>query len=264
MGSIINDGKLHTNIVGGFPGSKKWSGQLVAAEVGLNYKLAPFVANGIYVPTGQVTGTTPQYYQAIVYDQLNKRFFAGVYPITQLIAFPANRSTLFDLNNVGMDMVHMDLGGGNYLYNMIMKDASNDYYFMQVRTTFSMNVPAITMTKHKMNVPDMNAFSSASTSFISPYMFFSTANKVYRYEPGSNTAKLQHAFPANEQVVKVRCVAPLGEAGFNVAVATWDGIQGRLYLFPLALGGPNAMEISNYSKVYSGFKKIVDVQYKAR
>lgn len=264
LGSIINDGRLHTSFIGGFPGAKKWSGQLVAQGVGLNYRLAPFVANGIAPFNSTITNTTPQYYQALVYDQMSKRFFAGVYPITELVSLPASRSTLFDMNDVGMEMLHMDVGGATYVYNMVMKDAKNDHYFMQIRTTFSIANPSLTLIKNKLTTPDIQNFSSASTSFISPYMFYSAGNKVYRYEPGSNGSKLQHTFPANEQVVQVRCVPPLGEAGFNVGVATWDGVQGRFYRFPLALGGPTAMEIGDYDAVYEGFNKIVDIQYKSR
>lgn len=264
IGSIINDGKLHISITGGFPGSKKWSGQLVAPEVGLNYKLAPFVANGRSALTTPITNTSAQYYQELVYDQLNKRFFAGISPITALIALPANKSTLFDMNNVGMEMLHMDAGGMTYQYNVVMKDGSNDRYFMQIRTTYSIASPSLTLVKRKMDAPDIQNMSSASTSFISQHLFYGAGNKVYRYEPSSNTTKLQYTFPGTEQVLQVRCVRPIGAAGFNIGVATWDGTQGKLYLFPIEMSGANVEGISEYSASYAGFKNIVDIQYKAR
>jgi hypothetical protein len=136
LGSIINDGKLHVSVTGGFPGSKKWAGQLVAPEVGLNYRLAPFIANGRAALTTPITNTSAQYYQELVYDELNKRFFAGTVPITALTALPANKSTLFDMNNVGMDMLHMDAGSMTYQYNLVMKDNLNDRYFVVVNLKF--------------------------------------------------------------------------------------------------------------------------------
>lgn len=262
IGSIINDGKLHINVVGGFPGAKKWATQLLAPQIGPNYKLAPFVANGLVMFAGNITDQTPQYYTVVVYDQISKRFYAGINPIMQLSEFPAVRSTVFNMNNVGMEMLYMDLTTTSFVYNAVMKDAANDYYFLQFRTTFTNASPVITLAKNKLTAPNIQNFSSASTSFASQHMFYSVGNQIYRYELLSNTSKLQYTFPANEKIMQVRCVAPLGNAGNSLGVATWDGVEGRFYRFPINTAAPNAFEISTYDQSYGGFGKIVDIKYK--
>lgn len=255
IGTIVNDGKLHIAIVGGFPGGKKWGEQLLVTEgTGLNYNLFPFVAVG-----GATAGANINY-QIMVYDNLNKRFYGGKTPITSLTPFSTAASSVFDLNNVGMEMLYMGASPVANQYNAIMKDASGDSYFLQFKTNYTAAAPVLTTAKIKMNAPEIGNFAGAGASYITPHIFYGAGNKIYRYEPGSNSTLLQYAFAANEQITAVYCPIPL--IAPTVAVATWNGTESKLYTFEISFVGPSVGQIQNYSKVYGGFAKIVDVKYK--
>lgn len=244
LGIVINNGLVHSNLVGGFPGSKKWGERLVSTSGDLNYQVAPYVAGG----------TT---YVAVVYDNINKRFAyvpasTGT-SATALNAFPSTASdpAIFDMNNVGMTMLFMDSSNVVREYNAIMKDNNNTPYLLRFKTVATTAVPVITLQKTVMNAPGILNMAAAAGSTNTPHLYYAVGNQLSRYETTSNTTTAAYSFGAGEIITKVETF------GSKLVVATWDGTAGKVYFFDISPTG--AITLANS---VSGFAKIVDLVYK--
>lgn len=242
LGVAINNGLVHSNLVGGFPGVKKWGAATVTPgqSGNLNYNLAPYIAGG----------TT---YTAVVYDNRGKRFWSvgG----TSLVAFPSTASTEFDMNNVGMEMLFMDSASVVRNYNAVMKGGDGLPYLLRFTTTAN---PA-TLGKVQMNAPGILSMKAATSATLTPHIYYSGDNVIRKYETTSNTTTVAYTLPAMEQVTFMKYQKSIpGGTGSRVLVGTWDGTQGRLYYFPTTLTG----DLEAYSHVFTGFGKIIDAAYK--
>ena len=248
IGIAINNGQVHTNLVGGFPGIKKW-GEAITNPDGLyDYNIAPFIAGS--------TGYSATY-PVVVYDKKYKRFYS-VGP-NALAAFPAAASTVFDMNNVGMDILMLDSSNVVDRYNAVMKDGSTPY-LLQFRTAVTTGDPVATITKTAMNAPGIVNAAALASSTLTPHIFYGTANELYKYETSSDTYSNIYSFPAGENVTKMDYQRSVPGAGQQrLVVTTWNGTEGKVYFFDISpvgdLGG-------SYTDVFDGFDKIIDLAYK--
>lgn len=250
VGPAINNGKFYLNIAGGFPGVKKWGEMFLSPENDNQYELSNFVASG-----SSLTATS---FSVAVYDKLRKRFCVVKGTGNSLDSFHTKASTLFNLNNTGMELLYLD-NSPQMQVNAIMKDAAAKPWFCRFRMNYTTTDSSMTLMYQQMNAPGITNISAAASSVITDHIYYGVNNTVYRYEPASNSTKVQFTFPANEQVTLVRCPVPLAGAP-SVAIVTWDGAQSKLYSFLINATG----EINTYSDSYSGFGKVVDAQYKFR
>ncbi|MEJ2882170.1 PKD-like family lipoprotein [Pedobacter sp. GR22-6] len=255
IGVAINDGKLHSNLVGGFPGVKKWGDVALNPQGNKNYSLAPYAVGGETFP-------------AIVYDNTDKRFYRvqGYNPTPvagTLEAFPSGASTgvssVFDMNNVGMTMLFQDSADVVNDYNAIMKDANNLPYLLRYKTKNSTSAPVITLAKTAMNAPGILNYSAASGSTSTPHIYYGVGNALSRYETSSNAVVETYNFPAGENITAIKYAkAFIDRTGSKLAVATWNGTEGKVYYFSINTVG----NIGTYTNVVKGFGKIVDLVYK--
>ncbi|WP_285008411.1 PKD-like family lipoprotein [Pedobacter faecalis] len=255
LGIAINNGKLHSNLVGGFPGVKKWGDIALNPQGNRNYSLAPFVVGGETFP-------------AIVYDNTDKRFYRiqayNPTPVAgTLEAFPSGASTgvssVFDMNDVGMTMIFQDSADVAHDYNAIMKDANNQPFLLRYKTKNTTASPIITLGKTQMNAPGILNFSAAAGSTRTPHIYYGNGNVLSRYETSSNTVVETYSFPTGENITCVKYARDyVDRAGAKLAVATWNGTQGKVYYFAInTVGG-----IGSYTKVVTDFARIVDMAYK--
>lgn len=251
LGVAINNGKLHSNLVGGFPGIKKWGDIAFNAEGNTNYELAPFVTGG-------------NSYPAIVYDNLSKRFFSvrGYSPTPiagSLETFPSAASTEFDMNNVGMTMIFQDSADVVKDFNAVMKSDDNQAYLLRYKTDKTDAAPRITISKKLMNAPGILNYTAASGSTSTPHLYYGNGNTVSSYETSSNTVVETYVFPAGEEVTSIKYAKyTSGSTSARLLVGTWNGTEGKLYYFTLSTSGG----MGNYTNVFNGFGKIVDLAYK--
>ncbi|RPD39621.1 PKD-like family lipoprotein [Chitinophaga barathri] len=243
LGVAINDGKVHANLVGGFPGSKKWGGVLLEPEGTPNYSVAPFVAGG----------TT---YTALVHDNTGKRFLSVT--TTGLLRLPTQASTEFDMNNTGMELVYMDSANVPRYHNAVMKDAGGVPYLLQFKAIVATGEsPVLTLGKMQMNAPGILQMSAAAGSTTTPHLYYAAGNKIQRFETTSNTTAEQYVFPQQEQVVRMKFKRePTGIS--QLAVATWNGAEGHVYFFNVS----NLGDLTLTAPSYGGFGRIVDMGYK--
>lgn len=247
-GVIINNGKLHYNLVGGFPGAKMWGAELLSPSGSLDYALYPFVAGGI---------TYGSAYPMIVYDNTGKRFYSV--SSTALGSFPASASDKkFNMNQVGMELVHMDSSNVLGQYNAILKEGNLAWYlkFSTEATTAS---PVVTLAKNQIPDPAILTARGFSSSTTTPHIYYSKEHFIYRYETTSNTSAELYAFPAGEEVTKLSYRKGIpGTGSPYLMVATFNGQEGKLYVFPVDAVG----NLKSPIKTYNGFGKIVDINYK--
>lgn len=249
-GIFIGDGKAHINVAGGFPGQKKWGVSLLNPDGNLNYDLAPFAAGGSSV-------------SAMVYDNIAKKFYLAPSSGTQLQNFsPSASSAAFDLHNVGMTMLYLDSASSANEYNAIMKGADNLPYRLKVKTVnTSAATPNLSMEKVAMNAPGILSMSAAAASTTANYLYYGTDNVLRTYAIGTNDIQGTFNFPATEKITAMRfnrSVLQGADRAPRLAVATWDGTEGRLYFFKVA----NFGVIGDYTDRLAGFGKIIDMAIK--
>jgi hypothetical protein len=255
LGIAINDGKLYSNLVGGFPGVKKW-GDIALNPLGnQNYSLAPFVVGGETFP-------------AIVYDNTAKRFYRiqafNPTPVAgTLEVFPSGAasgvSSVFDMNDVGMTMLFQDSADVVNDYNAVMKDANNQPFLLRYKTKNTTTAPIITLGKTLMNAPGILTYTAASGSTSTPHIYYGNANVISRYETSSNAVVETMALPGGETITCIKYIKNfIDRSGPKLAVATWNGTQGKIYYYSISTTG--AMGASTNS--VGGFGKIVDLAYK--
>ncbi|HWW39784.1 PKD-like family lipoprotein [Pedobacter sp.] len=259
LGIVVNNNKAHSNLVGGFPGVKKWGDVALNPQGSNDYSLAPFVVGG---PT----------YPAIVYDNKDKRFYHirayNPSPVAgSLESFPsggtAGVSSVFEMNNVGMTMLFQDSADVVHEYNALMKNDDNQAYLLRYKTTNTTAAPNITLAKVLMNAPGILTYTAAAGSTSTPHIYYSNDNKVSCYETSSNTVVESYSFPVGEQITAIKYAKytpndtdPVKKA--RLVVATWNGTEGRLYYFTISSTG----SMGNYTNMFKGFGKIVDIAYK--
>lgn len=260
IGIAINNGHVHSNLTGGFPGAKRWGAALLSTKGSMNYKVAPYVAGGIALVNGYTT------YPSVVYDNTNKCFAYVGSAIggagAALTPFPttASNPAIFDMNNVGLTMVYMDSANISGEFNAILKDDANMPYLLRFKALYLNSAsPVVTLNKYQMTAPEILSLSAAAGATSTPHIFYAVGNKLYRHETSSNSTIQPYSFAAGETVTKMEYqVLPPGSTSPRLVVATWNGTAGKVYYFNLS----NLGEFSTYSQVFTGFDKIVDMVYK--
>lgn len=257
LGLAINNGHLHSNLVGGFPGVKKWGDVALNPSGNKNYSLAPYAVGG-------------ESYPGIVYDNTEKRFYRiqayNPNPVAgTLEAFPSGSTSgvsdpaIFDMNNVGLTMIFQDSADVVHQYNSIMKSADNTPYLLRYKTVNTTASPIITLQKTLMNAPGILNFSAAAGSTLTPHIYYGNANVLSRYETSSNAIVDTYNFPAGENITSIKYAKYSSDrTGARLAVATWNGTTGKVYYFTISTTG----SIGSYTNVVTGLNKVVDMAYK--
>lgn len=250
VGLLINDGLLHANMVGGFPGAKKFGAQLRTPTLGYDYNLAPqYVSGNAYNDT----------YNIIMFDQIHRRFYSVT--SSALLAFEAANQTasIFDMNDVGMDLIALDSSNVSTVRNAIMKGDDNKGYLLQFRMLRNAENPSITVGKQEIVSPGIATVSQITASTLSPHLFYVYDGKIYRYEVTSNSYSEEYNLPANELVTKIKFQKHgYGNAIPRLIVTTWNGNEGKVYYFKISQTGT----IESLDKIFTGFGKIIDLAYK--
>ena len=250
VGLLLNDGLLHANMVGGFPGAKKFGAQLRTPTLGYDYNLAPqHVSGNAYNDT----------YNIIMFDKIHRRFYSVT--SSALLAFEEANQTasVFDMNNLEMDLIALDSSNVLAVRNAIMKGDDNKGYLLQFRMLRNAENPSITVGKQEIVSPGIASATQVTTSTLSPHIFYSYNDKIYRYEVPSNSYSEEYRLPANEIVTKIKFQKHgYGNAIPRLIVATWNGTEGKVYYFKISQTGT----IESLDKTYTGFGKIIDLAYK--
>ncbi|SEW54217.1 PKD-like family lipoprotein [Chitinophaga arvensicola] len=245
---IINDGRLTARFSGGFPGEVKYLNTLpFPGGKADDYYFSSYAGVGPQPYTGEKTP-----YTAFFFDTKTKGFvyLSGASLIPSLAAFNApTGSSLFDMRNIGLDLLAMDQGNASYLNNAIFKDGSN-YYLYQIDANVS--DPAVNKKLITGDAPQLAAFTRMTSSKKLQQIYFLSNGNIHLYDILSGKARVIQAIAAGEEVTYMQCT------GDEVMVGTWNGTEGKLYRYTISPLG----EFGGV-KVFTGFGKIVSMNYKA-
>lgn len=251
LGLLINDGKLYPNMVGGFPGAKKFGAEMKSSTHNYDYSLAPqHISGDNYSDT----------YNVFVFDRLNRCFYAVTSSNLNALDAASQNTALFDMNNVGMDLIKLDSSNVSAVRNAVMRTIDgSEAYLLQFRTTRTAAEPTINVGKQRLDAPGLAKAADLSCSTLSPHIFYVADGKLYRYEVTSNSYTVEYQLPTNESVSKIKFERHgYGQGLPRLIVATWNGTEGKVYYFKVSSTGT----IQELDKTFTGFGKIIDLAYK--
>ena len=253
-----------------------------------NMSFAPYV----YQPDlfGSQTG-----YCAILYDQQGKRFVkvASSYDAEPAI-FAFNEQdedvcqSLFDVNNIGMDMLWMgknygalayavfaDAGGRRHLYRMRFNVASTT---TDAQGNEQVNPQVYRQAAAKYDFSAAEGGNEARLfecgRFAANTMIYATPRNLYSYDfTAQKSILLNDPFPEGEEItaMKIYNVEFYTQNLQNVKgtllyVATWNGTEGKVYEFPI---NRTTLRLNNRAaadgnlkapyNVFTGFGRVVDM-----
>ncbi len=264
---LINDGKAHA-----ISNQSAWENtfsyalppnvsMLNATEV----DLAPFV----YIPEAFPSTTK---FGGVFYDKLGQRFVIMPYttsPTATLSKFNDQINSLFNVNNIGKEIVYFEKGFNNYGYAIFKNNTSAERWLYIANFNIAMNSNLAVAMYNMTNLPEIISAKFYSTGNRGNVLLYATNKDIYTYDySGSNTAtKINNQFPANEEITCMKIYKPgtgnnLSNAnGAILYVATWNGTEGKLYEFSMneANGYLRSKEPLN---VFNGFGKIMDMNHK--
>lgn len=250
IGLLVNEGQLHANMVGGFPGAKKFSAGLQSPNHGYEYELAPQHVSGT------AYGDT---YNVIMYDQQNECFYDVTYNSLRIFDAAAIDSDIFDMNDVGLDLLKLDFSNIAEIRNAVMTDGAGSGYLLQFRTHRTADQPVITINKQVITSPGIASATDMTCSTLSPHIFYVAGSTLYRYEVSSDLYTEEYTLPVGEELTKIKFQAPgNGNAQSRLVVCTWNGTEGKVYYFRV---NPNG-SLGTLEETFNGFGKIIDLAYK--
>ncbi|GEM_PF-1906372 len=212
-----------------------------------DYELAPFLG----------------YYRwgSIGYDRRNGRFlsFPDSWQGSNMQEFlPAEPGDAFDFNLIGKEMVY---GSNIYRHNeyiSIFRDDNQNMHVYNMRILLFDNVRAdFTFQIDLAAVPEIDRASGFAASYNLPILYYTVDNKVYIFDVPNRRARLFFEFPAGENISTINWGNKEGSR--EIAISTYDGHQGRFYVFV-----PNAAGTFTSPRwpVQGGFGRIIQTKMK--
>ena len=238
-------------MVGGFPGAKKFGAEMKSATHEYDYNLAAqHISGANYSDT----------YNVFVFDRLNRCFYAVTSSTLNAFDAASQNTALFDMNNVGLDLIKLDSSNVSTVRNAVMRSVDGtEAYLLQFRTTRTAAEPTINVAKQHLDAPGLVKAVDLSCSTLSPHIFYVSDSKLYRYEVTSNTYTVEYQLPSNESISKIKFERHgYGQGLPRLIVATWNGNEGKVYYFKVSPTGA----IQELDKTFGGFGKIIDLAYK--
>lgn len=227
----------------------RWSGatftpSLLTDEKG--YEVAPFI---LYTSDSEAPGT-------VIYDNLNKRFLqistwankTGVYE-------EAAPGALFDMNNIGLDVVHMENGFEGNAYNIFKEPGADNYFLYVININTKAQAPlGLYSMENCTDIANATCFAFGTRGNV---CYYTVDNKIYQYNySGANDSDLEHEFAAGEKVVSMKVYKDmLGDVdpaldSKVLVVATYNESSkaGKVYMFDIneTNGSVSASGVKSY------------------
>ncbi len=221
------------------------------------------------------TASTSSAFDAIMYDQTNRKFKKVASRGSEVIdiATPQSATAAFDVRNVGMQFLMADMGWNNWEH-IVMKDDAGKYFlltanFREGETAF------IGKGKYDMSAcPEIQHINSITAGFLGEVFYYGANSSVYqfKYTPGI-TEKVWSA-PAGEVVTSIALQKHYNtNRGSGVLldpknlckilyIATYD--EGRRVgtVYQMQVSPSNGAVIAGTEKKYTGFGKVKAMAWK--
>ncbi len=240
--------------------------------------LAPFT----FVPE-QMASSTRSF--AILYDKSGQRFVNmeyTTYPEPVFVPFTAQSSQLFDVNNIGMEVLYMGKGFGGDGFAVFADGSDRWLYRMNFNyrnpETGSYNLLEVTdLAKGKYNLtnaPEIAGAKFYANGLNGDVFLYATDRNIYTYQyAGSQTAtRINNDFAGGETITAMHLVTyrvipsnwgSYDEVSGNILyVGTWDGTQGKLYEFRINRTSGRLENGGEPLNTFTGFGRISGIALK--
>jgi|GEM_PF-6369528 len=244
-GFLINNGKVHY-IPFSYTGPRRYGAPLEG-----DYVISPHVFPMMSSDN------------AIFFDTKYQRFLThGNGKLTPLIS-PAGSA--FDLANVGKTLVYAGESNNDF-HNCLFKDNNADKYYV-----YRINTSAANIAAEKYEVADAPEIKDAkffASSGIYLQIYYAVGNRIYLLDIPAQKARLVYTFPAGVQITAMRLKMAQGlliqypDNNRTITVGALENNEGKVYSFSISNTGDFVN--NTYSKVYTGFRKVLDLEYKNR
>lgn len=252
---MINAGKLLVTNSGTYETDAKFGGPADG-----DYELAPYLSPRV-----------SSLYGAVGYDQKNARFvryFVANNTVGNFAAPAAGQ--LFDLRNIGKDMLYMTNGASDYTYAFLKDKTGNGRWLYAANfNTFSDNGQLAMGAYDMTNLPNISSAQHFLVSSLGGYAYYATGNQIYNYAyRSSNTASLAFTVPSGEQITCMRYYRPTPVSDVSdrvervLYVATWNGSQAKVY--ELSINETSGIINATPLNVFDVAGKVVDMSARAR
>jgi len=204
----------------------------------------------------------------VIYDKLNRRFLqiplfskkTGVYE-------DAVSGALFDMNNIGMDVIHMEKGFNGYAYNIFKEPGTVNHHLYVVNIETGDQAP---VAKYSMkNCTDIASATCFAFGTRGDVCYYTVDNKIYQYNYSvANDSDLEHEFAAGEKVVSMKIYKDMAEEkdplldSRVLVVATYNESSkaGKVYMFDV--NETNGAVSGEGVKSYDVDGKVIDMGIK--
>lgn len=222
------------------------------------FKAAPFVASAMDYNVFNAS--------AVMFDTEKKRFLSHSNNQSNSSTFPA--STLFDFNNVGMDLVHMEYSpynGGDVF--AVLKNPAGKIYLARFNVTSGVQTYFAEILG-----TDIALAQKFAVSPVYGYLFYSVEGKLYEYDTSLKTSKLmldkgtekisllqfQKFASTYKKPDYEKKVNQLIVASFNPALPSDK--NGKMETFDIPSLNGDLIPVDKYT----GFGKIISINYRER
>lgn len=240
-----------------------------------------------YVTT--ISNTSVNVLRCVIWDKTNRCFrYIGKNSNTAVTPF-AEQSTanknIFDVNNVGMDLVASDWGygnGNNIHYEYSLMKEGNTYALLISnfsQATYTSNAVAV-RKKEMTGFVDIDKATMIATGTKGAVMYYTSGDALYLCNPnhssaawtsGSEGRKVWSPPSENEKITYIGVHKNMHLSISNVLmdrnntllnVATWNETTktGTVYLIPM--DATNGALTADEAKIYPGFGKIKELAWK--
>lgn len=280
---MVNDDKVH-NINN--QASQKWSNIFSDALAPVSSLGEVSIAPFIYMPDSYMTGN-----MAVFYDKKGKRFVRREFNYWEeapLKPFVDQTSTIFDVNNIGKDLIWFGIGynGHGFAlmtdYTLYRANFNMDSEIQQGDGTYIPNENISNLAVRIYDLSNMSDIQNAKYFDCGRYatlFMYATDRDIYVCSIKSSTvtvSKINQDFPADEEITGIMIYNPNTyvmsalepSRGNLLYVSTWNGTEGKIYEFAITR---NTCEMNNQTlvdgvvnkkaplNVFDGLGKVIDM-----
>ncbi|UYQ94177.1 PKD-like family lipoprotein [Chitinophaga horti] len=258
---MINNNRLHVidyTILGN--GRRAFEDALTG-----NYgSLAPWMAT-----------TSGAAFDAVLYDQTNKKFMKVVARGNELIPFTTvqNPTAAFDVNNVGMTFKFADLGW-NYWEHFIMADAAGKHFLLTADFRTG-EIATIGKGKYDMsNSPEIADAVAMATGYYGEVCYYSSPSSLYQFRYTAGITDKLWTVPAGEKITNISLqkyynTNPASGRFYDpknickiLYIATYNEQTQTGSVYQMQVNQSSGAIIPDTQKRYTGFGKIKEMAWK--
>ena len=251
---LMNDGKVHR--MSQNKGQTLFGDPFVPADGSDDYDCAPFIGLGFRGQMG-----------VLFFDELGHRFFSMATQADYLnftsdsTAYVVDQDTVLYAAEIeeSWNLLAMPQGGMmNTSYFMVFEDVAENRIYV---ATYSLTNRGFRGGDLELVDEQSCPRMGESPVYVAPYgrsqLYYADGNEIRLYDVEANVSETIYAFSEEENVTTMTF---LPNSGTQVAVATYDGSEGAIYMFELNNTG--LLKSTEPLAYASGFGKIIKLVYK--